>query len=64
METIEYYLKQLPKEVSEKALANTSDERLTLLSKGVSDALSLAFSWDRSKEGHEYWSDVYFNNKN
>jgi hypothetical protein len=57
--TVKNYLLQLPADVSEKAIINTQIEVLDQPCDGICDALLMAFYWDKTPQGHDYWEGIY-----
>jgi hypothetical protein len=56
---IREWLNELPQEIKEKALANTSSAVADTDEPSLSEAIAASFSWGNSPEGHDYWSDIY-----
>lgn len=57
---ISEWLKELPMPYKELALNNyTNGKMRNVLANSMSSALSFAFDWRQSPEGHEYWNDVF-----
>jgi hypothetical protein len=60
MKTIREWLNELPEDVRDKAIANTSEELLKFEeSEDLRDALLAAFIWMPSNEGFDYWFKIY-----
>lgn len=65
MKTIKEWLEELPTEIKEKAFYNV--HRLTVFPNiilefkegSIKDAISSAFIWECTDEGHEYWESIY-----
>lgn len=62
MNSILYYLSQLPSTIRDKAIAN--HEKDTHFDKrrkvdGIPEALNYAFVWFTSEEGIEYWQEFH-----
>lgn len=61
--TIEDWLNELDEPYRTQAIENTKNladtTELDRPAFGISDALSCAFIWGRSPEGHIYWSDLH-----
>jgi hypothetical protein len=58
MKTIKEWFEDLPKEVREKAIANTNDNLLGSRVENLKKALSGAFQWHLSPEGQNYWINI------
>ena len=61
IKTLGEWLEELPVEVRVKAIVNTwaqdgTQEVLDVPESDLYNALSGAFKWDETPEGHEYWS--------
>ena len=57
---ISEWLKELPMPYREMALYNYANGKIRdVLVNSMSSALSFAFDWRQSPEGHEYWNDVF-----
>lgn len=57
---ISEWLKELPTPYRELALNNYANGKIRdVLVSSMSLALSFAFDWRQSPEGHEYWNDVF-----
>lgn len=48
------------KDVRQRAFANTNEDRLEHSASKFSYALSFAFTWASTKEGHKYWESVAY----
>ena len=59
MKTIEEWLRELPIEYRDKALANLRLEKSYLLRRTLSIAILGAFLWSESPEGFDFWRKVY-----
>lgn len=60
MKTIkEWLVYTLPNEISEKAIKNSTESMLNVETPSFNSAMSGIFLWDKTSEGHEYWSCVY-----
>lgn len=58
MNTVLDHINHLPSCIRDRALKQTSRNRLYLLATNMTAALSFAFSWTYSEEGEEYWKKV------
>lgn len=56
------YYKDLPTIIQEMALANCKGIDKEHFKEGILH-LSAAFSWDKTPEGHDFWSNVYSGGK-
>lgn len=61
--TVKEWLSELPEPYKARALANLCREgankhAATMLRKNIPDALSIAFMWNVSPEGHDFWKAV------
>lgn len=59
MKTILEYLKELEEPYKTQALNNTSDEILKEDVKTLEEAIKLAFVWEKSQQGWNYWNEVH-----
>jgi len=65
MATVEYWLNKLELQHKDKALTNYKkfqgeiNGRKYTESNSIHGAISVAFSWNMSPEGWEYWMEVY-----
>lgn len=58
MKTIKTWLNKLDEPYKTEAIINTQNVLLSIKSESLSAALSGAFSWEKSKQGHEYWEEL------
>ena len=56
--TLQHFKETLTDEELEKAILNADEGRLNYKFETPSDALSWAFYWSCSPQGHEYWSKI------
>lgn len=65
MKTIEQHLREtLPTDICEIAISNAKDKKtkhepLTNTFERFESALIAAFTWQNTKQGYDYWHDVY-----
>ena len=59
MKTIKEWFKELPPNVSQKAVANMDKRDLSKRCVLLSSAILIAFYWGDSKEGYYYWEEQY-----
>lgn len=60
MKTIKEWIESISDpEVRRKALNNTRQPELSIQKYSLHEAFALAFIWNESPEGEEYWSAVY-----
>lgn len=52
------YYKDLPTKIQEMALTNCKDINKKHFKEGTL-SLSGAFSWNKTPEGHDFWSNIY-----
>jgi len=57
--TVYDFLTQMPQDIASKALINAKKEVLADESDSICDALSQAFVWDKSPQGHDYWEAIF-----
>jgi hypothetical protein len=58
LKTIKEWLSELPEPYRTQALKNTNQRELGETANSLNNALSLAFVWDRTEQGHSYWEDL------
>lgn len=58
--TIEFYLKQLPGDIRQKAISYSDTKTLNETAFSLGHALVSAFSWSKTKEGYDYWDKIYW----
>lgn len=58
MKTIEEWYNELPEDVREKAINNTSESLLKERDESIEDALFGGFTWAETPEGHKYWENI------
>ena len=56
---IKDWLNKLNNPYKQQAITNLNTSVKEIKVNNICDALSLAFSWKHSKEGLEYWNEVY-----
>jgi hypothetical protein len=49
-------ISQLPQEIKELALLNIQNQETRI----IKDCLSMSFSWNETKQGHEFWDDWHY----
>jgi hypothetical protein len=59
MKTRLQWFNELPKDISEKAIANAENDMLGLECNNMTQALEGAFFWEDCPEGYRYWIDIY-----
>lgn len=57
--TVKNHLLQLPADVAEKAIINANIQVLDQRADDICDALLMAFYWDKTPQGHDYWEAIY-----
>lgn len=57
--TIYDFLMKMPQDIASKALINANRDVLSDEADSICDALSQAFVWDKSPQGHDYWEAIY-----
>lgn len=48
-----------PDELAEKAVGNCSTLMMNDPVPSLSQALVNGFTWDKTREGHQYWADIH-----
>lgn len=64
MKTIREHFNTLPEPYRTQAIENTkyqNFENLNKTSPNVQESLLVAFYWDETKQGNEYWDDLCWN---
>lgn len=64
VKTIEEWLCQLPPEIRNKAIANTTITDLKKQVSSLDKAIIDAFTWDITPEGENYWDEIYIKARN
>lgn len=59
MKTIREWLEELPEPYRTQAIENTEDELLLERVESLKKAVKCAFIWNKSPQGHEYWSELH-----
>lgn len=59
MKTVEEWFNYLEEPYKTQALENSIEKSLKIIKESMSDALSCAFIWDESCQGHEYWFNLF-----
>lgn len=59
MKTIREWLEELPEPYRTQAINNTEKNRLLTHDVSLREAITVAFFWGNSPEGHEYWAEFY-----
>jgi DNA-binding transcriptional MocR family regulator len=57
--TAKEWFKDLPFQQNINALRNTPYHQLDVMHYTLQDALRRSFIWDDTKEGFQYWSEIY-----
>ena len=58
MKTIREHFEQLPEPYRTEAIENTKYDILGITEYSIADALLSAFTWDNTKQGYMYWSNL------
>lgn len=58
MKKVKDWYNDLPNDIREKALANTSKDMLETVDDSLVEALSGGFTWSSTEEGHDYWESI------
>lgn len=56
---IRKWLHELPEPIRTRALKNMRDIKKDVVLTSISDAIIGAFDWDSTKQGYDYWNDLY-----
>lgn len=56
--TVKEWLEELPEPYRNKALHNMKHPNKCIVT-NIKDAIMGAFVWSESKEGHDYWDNLY-----
>lgn len=60
MKTIRDYLEMLNEPERSEAIENTPENRLKSIQfNSTEDSLIIAFDWESSIQGHDYWNDIH-----
>jgi len=59
MKTIREWFNDLEEPYKTQALENTGEKSLKIIAESMSEALSSAFYWADSYQGHQYWFNVF-----
>jgi hypothetical protein len=59
MKTIEEWFNDLEEPYKTQALENSKKTNLTCVCKSMRESISCAFLWDESREGREYWFNLF-----
>ncbi len=59
MKTIREWFEYLPKDIRDKAVANSSNNILSCSLESLHKSIIWAIDWSTSKEGYKYWSSIY-----
>jgi hypothetical protein len=59
--TVKQWLEELPEEIRDQAISNTKPTLLEqdAIAESLREAISGAFIWDDSPQGHKYWEEVF-----
>ena len=57
--TVKQWLETLPKELSKSAISQCSEFQLEQKSNHLHGAVFMFSIWNTTKEGHEFWENVY-----
>lgn len=64
MKTFREWFKELPGPYGEQAIANCKKQRsrdfIDEEVKDLATAIDMGFTWNSTKEGHDYWKNIHF----
>lgn len=59
MKQIQQWLEELEEPYKTQAFENTQEDRLTLVTDTLSNAIQKAFTWSETPQGRNYWGEIH-----
>lgn len=59
MKIVKEWFNDLEEPYKKQALENTVEKSLKIIAESMTEALSSAFYWTDSPQGHDYWSNIF-----